>query len=56
MLDVATAVDQPSSVREVIGKQGERPKGPLANREAGSRAVRYTTTFQVRVAMQEHLR
>ncbi len=57
MLEVvtATAADQPLSVREVIGKQGERLQGPLANRDAGGRAVRYTTTFQVGVAANPEL-
>jgi hypothetical protein len=52
---VVTAADQPSSVREVIGKQGEKLQGPLAKRAGGSRTVRYTATFQVGIAANPEL-
>jgi hypothetical protein len=52
---VTAAADQPSSVREVIGKQGEKLQGPLAKRDGASRTVRYTTTFQVGLAANPEL-
>lgn len=52
---VVTAADQPSSVREVIGKQGEKLQGPLAKRAGSNRTVRYTATFQVGVAANPEL-
>ena len=44
---LAAAADQPSSVREVIGRRGEKLQGPIAKRDGNSRTVRHTTTFQV---------
>jgi hypothetical protein len=54
-ISVVTAADQPSSVRDVIGKQGEKLQGPLAKRDGDSRTVRYTRTFQVGLAANPEL-
>ena len=49
------AADQPLSVQQVIGRQGEKLRGPLASREAGGLTVRYATTLQVGVAANPEL-
>jgi hypothetical protein len=49
------AADQPLSVQQVIGRQGEKLRGPLPSREARGLTVRYATTFQVGVAANPEL-
>ena len=44
---MVAAAEQPLAVREVIGGQGGKLQGPLANREGSGRSVRYTTTFRI---------
>ena len=41
------AADQPLSVQQVIGRQGEKLRGPLPSREAGGLTVRYATTLHL---------
>ena len=49
------AADQPLAVQQVIGRQGEKLRGPLVSREARALTVRYATTLQVGVAANPEL-
>ena len=49
------AAEQPLSVQQVIGRLGGKLSGPSVSRDGASRAIRYSTTFQVGVVANPEL-